>query len=80
MVSQLNHHFSRATVRTCVAVGCNKTYADDGDNLHKFPKQMKDSRLLSVSMLCLSVLFELLDARHPPNSLNFLITKTAANT
>ena len=52
--NQINHHFSWAVVRTFVAMGCNKTYAS-GVNLHEFPKEMKDSRLLSVSMLWSSV-------------------------
>ena len=74
---QLNHPFSSAVlvVRTFVAMSSNKTYAS-GVNLHKFPKEMKDSRLLSVSMLWSSVLSDRLlslsDARQPTNSLNVL--------
>ena len=43
-------------MRTFVAEGCNKTYAE-GVYLHKFPKELKNWRLLSVSMLWSSVLF-----------------------
>ena len=68
------HHFSKTVVRTFVAMDCHKTYA--GVNLHKFPKEMKDSRLPSVSILWSSVLCDRLlslsNARQPTNSLNFL--------
>ena len=49
-VNQLNHHFSWSVVRTFAAMGYNKTYAS-GVNLYKLPKEMKDSRLLTVSVL-----------------------------
>ena len=57
------------------AMSCNKTFAS-GVNLHKFPKEMKDSRLLPVSMLWSSVLSDRLlslsSARQLTNSLNSL--------
>ena len=65
--NQFNQHFSWAVVRTLVAMGCNKTYAG-GVNLYKFPIEMKDLRLLSVSMLWSSdrlVLKLLTDAHYP---------------
>ena len=47
---------SQVTMRSFVAMGCNKTYAS-AVNLHKFPKEMKDLRQLSVSTLWSSVLY-----------------------
>ena len=79
MVNQLNHHFCWAVVRTCVAASCNKTSHAGVVNSHKFTKEIKDSRVLPVSMLWLSVLFDRLlspsGARHSANSLNYLLTQ-----
>ena len=56
MVTQLNHYFSRAVVRTFVAMGVKKPMLVEL-TLHKFPKEMKYSSLLSVSMLWSSMLW-----------------------
>ena len=70
IANQLNHHFSLAVVRTFVAMG-KKTYAG-GVNLHKFPKEMNDSRLLSGSMLWSSVLSDRLLSLSNAKEPNFL--------
>ena len=59
-------NFSWAVVRTFVAMGCTKPMLVELS--YKFPKEMKDSRLLSVCDRLLS----LLNARQPTNSLNLL--------
>ena len=46
---ELNHQIAGLWCGHFLAVGCNKTY-DGGVNLHKFPKEIKDSRQLSLSM------------------------------
>ena len=53
---------------------CNKTYAN-GIYLHKFPKEMKDPRLLSVSKLLSSVLSDSVraqDGEHSRVTLTYL--------
>ena len=73
--NQLNV-ISWAMVRNFVAMDSNKTYAG-GVNLHKFLKEMKDSRLLPVSMLWSHVLSDRLlslsNAKQPTHLLNFQI-------
>ena len=53
---------------------CTMGWNESGVNLHKFPKETKDSRLLSVSMLRTSVLCDRLlslsNTRQSSNSLN----------